>query len=525
MSEKDRIELFNRYLSKDLTPDQIDSLKTILKTENGRKEFKRFIDDTGVIIKGTLQMPTIEEEDAAISDLVRKSELNLIETLKSNDAYSNKSGKTRKRPRPVQYLFLACLGVAAALIFVIINKPANSVATKEELLVKSVARVTDFKGKNEYTKGQWLKPGEIKLSEGELELTFDSGAVLLLQGQSSLSLESEKRVFLKSGKLSAVVPEEAIGFIVNTPQGTVVDLGTEFGVSVDQDKAMEVHVIEGEVEAGSINGNEPKLLKKDEALRIEKGGVLLSETKFDQQYFTRVPERSKEINYNYIYWPFDKIYGQLVRDEGNGGLGGSYDLVLPDPKNNIKSGKVGKALYLSGKGEFAQSSYPGIGAANARTVAFWVKIPPNSVQKEAYSIVSWGKVAPSQKWQVGYNPNPDNGVVGAIRTEFSLGYVIGTTDLRDGRWHHVVSMFIGGSNPDVATHVRHYVDGKLEGVSGFRPRKINTNISDPDTQPVYLGKYINHDRWYFRGKIDEFFIFDGALTPYQISLLKNNQFK
>ena len=531
MLSKEDIELFNKYLAKDLSSEQLERLKEILKTDTGKKEFVRFVEETGVIIHSSKQMQSVEIEDSAISELVKRSERNLLSHIKSDQSlepeFANKNkDELKSKTKSVHFFYIASLGLAAAIVlsFILLktNTPADTVT--EELLVKSVARVTSFEGKGNISNGDWLKPGEIVLDEGNVEITFDSGAVVLLQGKSSLKLESEKRAFLNFGKVAARVPEEAIGFIINTPQGTVVDLGTEFAVSVGEDKAMEVHVIDGEVEAGSIQGNEPKLLRKDESLRIEDGGAFSEVTVLDQTHFSRVEEYSSDIEYNFIYWPFDKVKNRIVLDQGNGGMGGRFDLFIPQPKNNIKTGKVGRSLSLSGKGEYAQSSFPGIGAANARTVAFWVKIPPNSKQSEAYSIVSWGKVAPSQKWQVGYNPNPANGVVGAIRTEFSKGFVIGTTDLRDGRWHHVVSMFIGGERPDVATHVRHYIDGRLEGVSGYQSRRINTNISDPDTQPVYLGKYINNNKWYFRGKIDEFYIFDGALTPHQIFLLRSNTF-
>jgi hypothetical protein len=35
------------------------------------------------------------------------------------------------------------------------------------------------------------------------------------------------------------------------------------------------------------------------------------------------------------------------------------------------------------------------------------------------------------------------GVLGAIRTEVGGGYLVGSTNIADGRWHHVVSLFNG----------------------------------------------------------------------------------
>ena len=86
----------------------------------------------------------------------------------------------------------------------------------------------------------------------------------MLQGKSELKLESASRAFLLAGKMTARVPEEAIGFIVNTPQGAIVDLGTEFALSVSDTHVTEVHVLEGEVEATGLHSSEIKHLKENQ---------------------------------------------------------------------------------------------------------------------------------------------------------------------------------------------------------------------------------------------------------------------
>ena len=39
--------------------------------------------------------------------------------------------------------------------------------------------------------------------------------------------------------------------------------------------------------------------------------------------------------------------------------------------------------------------------------------------------------------QTSWNRDPAQGALGALRTETEQGYLVGTTPLRDGRWHHV----------------------------------------------------------------------------------------
>ena len=56
------------------------------------------------------------------------------------------------------------------------------------------------------------------------------------------------KVFLHAGKISAeIVKPEARGFQVETPKGSVVDLGTEFAVDVTPSEDVQVHVFKGEV--------------------------------------------------------------------------------------------------------------------------------------------------------------------------------------------------------------------------------------------------------------------------------------
>ena len=95
-----------------------------------------------------------------------------------------------------------------------------------------------------------LSAGKIlKLERGLVEVSFASGANVVLEGPCSLELLSNKSARLFSGKLTARVPENARGFSIISPQGKIVDLGTEFGVSVAQDGATDIFVFKGEVKA------------------------------------------------------------------------------------------------------------------------------------------------------------------------------------------------------------------------------------------------------------------------------------
>jgi hypothetical protein len=109
--------------------------------------------------------------------------------------------------------------------------------------------------------------------------------------------------------------------------------------------------------------------------------------------------------------------------------------------------------------------------------------------------------------------------------------VIGSTDLRDGKWHHVAVVMYPGSNPDVGKHVLLYVDGALDEVSQRALREIDTEIGNAD-HGVWLGRNVSHDGrkdrredgGFFRGSLDEVFIFGAALSSEEVrQLMKTNQ--
>lgn len=108
---------------------------------------------------------------------------------------------------------------------------------------------------NPLSDGALVPPGRVRLASGAAQLELFSGVNVVVEGEAEFELLSAMEMTVHRGKVRARVPEPAQGFRIHTPKGDVVDLGTEFGVSVADDAA-EVHVIDGEVEWHS--GDAPK---------------------------------------------------------------------------------------------------------------------------------------------------------------------------------------------------------------------------------------------------------------------------
>jgi len=97
--------------------------------------------------------------------------------------------------------------------------------------------------------GADLFPGQrIRLSGGLVEIVFADGTNVIVQGPSTFETNTRGEGFLHIGSLVANVPKGAEGFTIRTPTATVVDLGTEFGVAVEDEKdTLEVQVFQGKV--------------------------------------------------------------------------------------------------------------------------------------------------------------------------------------------------------------------------------------------------------------------------------------
>ena len=167
----------------------------------------------------------------------------------------------------------ACFAVLAALGFAFWPKRTDSNGTTSTAVaVLSHALKARWKTPGDgRAVGSALEPGWLRLESGLLQVTFYSGARLVIEGPAQVQLVSAGEAFCQAGRVLAEVPPQARGFRVGTPQMTVVDLGTEFGLDVKRGSA-EVHVFGGEVEFQS-SAAAKRSLKKSEAAVVDDAGA------------------------------------------------------------------------------------------------------------------------------------------------------------------------------------------------------------------------------------------------------------
>jgi hypothetical protein len=147
------------------------------------------------------------------------------------------------------------------------------------------------------------------LSSGLMEITYDTGAKVILQGPVTYEVESKDGGFLSVGKLTARMEKRGEGkgrrgegernhtatksensnqesevsplsppssplFSIRTPTATVTDLGTEFGVEVDRQGVTTSHVFRGLVRVQMVGSDgkaegEAQTLHENQSARVE----------------------------------------------------------------------------------------------------------------------------------------------------------------------------------------------------------------------------------------------------------------
>jgi len=174
------------------------------------------------------------------------------------------------------------------------------------------------------------------LDSGLLEITYNSGARVILQGPVTYEVDSADGGYLSIGKLTAklekrkegrgessgkvasgqwpVASKEGSGFtvqdtqlsksqipnpkfVIKTPTATVTDLGTEFGVEVSKTGSTTSHVFQGVVRLQAISDTgetmgDACMLHENQSARVERHITLLAPTEQTTSFVRKMFNRS-----------------------------------------------------------------------------------------------------------------------------------------------------------------------------------------------------------------------------------------
>lgn len=440
-------------------------------------------------------------------------------------------------------LVMGALAAAAAVVLSIWlggwaqrgGEPAAGEPAGEAVARLSAVKDCRWAGAAQPAGSELVRGQRVEVAGGFAEITFDSGAQLTVEGPAVVTINSAWEATLERGTVRASVPPEARGFRIIHAEVEVLDLGSEFGMVAEEGSAAEVFVTKGPVEVHSRQDQEqarPALvLHENQARRFARSGP--TEVSDSEQKLARMarkvameqPPRPVRL----LHWSFDEVDPARPFSFPGETLGGDSG---PAPAVEVSCATASGAADLQGEGRFGRAlrlegdcfgevPISGLNKRSARTVALWVKIPPDAPLMGSGAMLSWPLAQGNGPGvEILANRNPDLGPLGALRTTSGRVSLAGGTPLRDGQWHHLAVVFSPGQKAE-AYQMRQYIDGRLDADSAKqatrhgpadRPRLIAT-----DRELLQIGRGRDGSR--FCGQVDELFVADRALSPQEIRQL------
>jgi len=255
---EDELNLLHRYLDGAITPEELETLEDLLRTNAEARATLR-------------SLATI---DAKWQQLAADEAAQWRE-LPACDKATARSASWKLTP-----LWLTLSAIAASLIV----GALGWFRTPEERAVeieRGIARVIRIEGEGKagqdrvVARGTELFAGEeLALQQGLIELAFrETGVHVVATAPLRMNLDSNERVFLHEGQVKLVVPPQGVGFIVDTAGRKFVDLGTSFVVTANSEGS-EVLVLDGQIAVGQHAGESEDLMHEGEFARFDRNGEL-----------------------------------------------------------------------------------------------------------------------------------------------------------------------------------------------------------------------------------------------------------
>lgn len=422
----------------------------------------------------------------------------------------------------------------------VLETPKEATSQGIALLTRLVDVVWDSADQTQEV-GDALGPGRVAIKSGFVQIEFFCGATVVIEGPADFELKSAKLAKLRSGQLRAEVPPAARGFSIDVDDMTVVDLGTEFGLSVGSDGTT-VQVFDGEVEVHQPGAAKKRLTTGQAVARA--GGQLVGATSTPDDFTGIADLRSRSHNQTVERFEKWKAFSDKLRTDKRLITYYAFDhqssrnrrlMNSQTPHNSELDGAIVGARRTSGRWsdsgalEFKRPAdrvrvqVPG--EFDALTLACWVRI--DSLDRWYNSLfLTDGYEQGEPHWQIldtgqlffSTRARADNDTGPHHKKVLSPPF---WNPSMSGKWLHLATSF----NP-TEKRVTHYLNGKVLSEETIPDRQLVKTIrigtasignwaapTKPDE--VFAIRNLN-------GRIDEFAMFNAALSSDEIEAMYQN---
>ncbi len=519
-------ELVGGLLENVLTEEQAAELQELLQSQPGAR--RRFAEH--------MQLASMLEDELTLGS---------ISPPKAETRRAKRSDSRRA------YLLLALAPIVAASIAlaVFLNWPLGRGPAKPDIVVETaeptrnvldagvavVTRMVEARWDADTTVdvGSSIAPGVLNLETGLVQFEFYRGAVVVVEGPAELEFVNADRLVCRRGRLRAHVPPQSQGFAVLSPQFELVDLGTEFGVSVAADGSASVHVFEGKVELYDADSNRSPQSRRE--VLAESGMAVSAEGRFqpvasesgsfvssaklrqlatedDQRRVNQWQSYSRKLQDDprvVVYYSFEKE-GESPRVlRGQSKKGRSLDGAIVGCTWSTGRWPGKGALEFKRPGDRVRLHIPG--QYESLTYAAWVRL--DGLDRAFNSLMlTNGFDGGEPHWQL----RGDGRLLLGIRerTGKSVAYdsksFLNISQL--GRWMHLATVY----DPE-ARQVTHFANGEVLSRLPIQTANVPLTLGDTEignwgTPPTYSPQKIRN----LNGRIDELVLFGMALSDREV---------
>lgn len=367
-----------------------------------------------------------------------------------------------------------------------------------------------------------LSVGRYALLAGIVEVELAQGARVIIEAPARFELSSANKVVLLSGNLSARVPESAVGFIVETPTATVIDLGTEFGVSAST-AGSEIHVFKGEVLVQTPGEPDTLRLPANRASRTDANssvprGIECNPALFLRAFGVESPEYGRQVQAltPVLYLPMDlPADGIHLLSHGSTPRPARLE-VGRSAELPYSAGRIGPALRLGGPASRTHATADIPLAREAQlSVCAWVW---------AESRPRWASIAKHWAKDFGLNRGGqfhfglwhDNGDL-EVHVHDVEGNEVMVRELEPlplHRWHFV-AFTLDGQTLRLFRNGQEVASAPCVGLAASGPTMLGIGAKlDAEGRPT-----LGNNAGFWDGRIDELAVFHRALSPEDIRRL------
>ena len=242
--------LYELYLSDELTTQQQKELRHLLADSENRSQFERLCRDFALIDSEINSRRNAANTKAAIQGAL----------FTQTPSRKKKKRRQKKKTRSTLPWITAIAASIAVATLLILNTRAPEIPA---------ARITssfeaDF---DKPVKSEIKGNSSHRLKKGAVTLKLQSGSSVTLEAPARFTLTGRNSLNVDKGRLTAIIPEQAKGFTIKTPQGTITDLGTVFSTELTSNQTF-TQCESGEILAS--RGEQSLNLKEREAATISK---------------------------------------------------------------------------------------------------------------------------------------------------------------------------------------------------------------------------------------------------------------